>query len=148
MRMRDGHVIFSECFETPRRIRDVLEAPDGRILLWTDDSTIDVLEPATGTGRELAFANLCSGCHKTENGRSHGLGPDLWGVFGRRIASADGYDEYSPALRGHSGRWTEAELDKFLSAPQTYAPGTSMAFPGINDAETRAAVVSHLKSLQ
>jgi len=147
LRMHDAHVVFSECFETPRRIRDVLEAPDGRILLWTDDSTIDVLEPATGTGRELAFANLCSGCHKTENGRSHGLGPDLWGVVGRRIAGAEGYDEYSPALRGHSGRWTEAELDKFLTAPQTYSPGTSMGFPGVPDAETRAAVIEHLKSL-
>jgi cytochrome c2 len=147
MRLHEGHVILAERIETPRRIRDVLEAKDGRILLWTDDATLDVIEPATGTGRELAFANLCSGCHKTENGTSHGLGPDLWGVVGRPIASARGYEEYSPALRRHSGRWTEAELDEFLTSPQAYSPGTTMGFPGISDAETRAAVISHLKSL-
>jgi cytochrome c2 len=147
MRLHDGHVVFSERIQTPGRIRDVLEAPDGRILLWTDDATIDVLEPATGTSVELAFANLCSGCHKTENGRTHGLGPDLWGVVDRPIAAAPGFEEYSAALRKHSGRWTEAELDKFLTAPQTYSPGTTMAFPGISDAETRAAVISHLKTL-
>jgi cytochrome c2 len=147
MRLHDGHVIFSERIETPHRIRDVLEAPDGRIILWTDEATIDVLEPATGTGRELAFANLCSGCHNTEGGTSHGLGPDLRGVVGRPIAAAEGYGDYSTALRRHSGRWTEAELDKFLTAPQVHSPGTTMGFPGISDAETRAAIISHLKSL-
>jgi cytochrome c2 len=148
MRLHDGHVILSERIETPRRIRDVLEAPDGRILLWTDEATLDVLEPASGTSRELAFADLCSGCHKTENGTSHGLGPDLWGVLNRSIASASGYTEYSAALRRHSGRWTQGELDKFLTAPQAYAPGTTMTFPGIADADTRAAVISHLTTLR
>jgi cytochrome c2 len=147
MRMHDGHVILTEQIETPRRIRDVLEAPDGRILLWTDDATLDVLEPATGTDRELAFETLCSGCHKTEHDGSHGLGPDLWGVVGRPIAAAEGYTEYSAALRQHSGRWTEAELDEFLTAPQAYSPGTTMTFPGISDPATRTAVISHLESL-
>jgi aldose sugar dehydrogenase len=147
LRLHDGHVVFTERIETPRRIRDVLEAPDGRILLWTDDATLDVLEPAIDTGRELAFATLCSGCHKTENSSTHGLGPNLWGVVDRRIATASGYEEYSAALRRHSGRWTEAELDQFLTAPQAYSPGTTMGFAGISDAETRAAVISHLKSL-
>jgi glucose/arabinose dehydrogenase len=59
MRLHDGHVVFTERIETPRRIRDVLESADGRILMWTDDATLDVLEPATGTARELAFATLC-----------------------------------------------------------------------------------------
>ena len=147
MRLNDGHVVFSERIETARRIRDVLEASDGRILLWTDDATLDVLEPATGTGRELAFADLCSGCHKTANDGGHGLGPNLWGVVDRRIAAATGYEEYSAGLRHHSGRWSEAELDRFLTAPQTYAAGTTMVFPGIGDAETRAAVISYLKTL-
>jgi aldose sugar dehydrogenase len=147
MRLHDGHVVLSERIEMPHRIRDVFEASDGRILMWTDDATIDVLEPGTGTARELTFAELCSGCHKTDHNGLHGLGPDLWGVVDRRIASADGFDEYSPALRQHAGRWTEKELDRFLTAPQAYSPGTTMTFPGIRDPETRAAVISHLKTL-
>jgi cytochrome c2 len=147
LHLHDGHVILSERIETPHRIRDLLEAPDGRIILWTDEATLDVLEPATGTTRELAFANLCSGCHTTEGGDEHGLGPDLRGVVGRPIAAAAGYSEYSPALRRHPGRWTEAELDRFLTAPQVHSPGTTMGFPGISNAETRAAVIAHLKSL-
>ena len=130
-----------------RRIRDLIETDDGRIMLWTDEGTLDVLGPAKGTEKELAYATLCSGCHHRVDGKTHGLGPDLYGVVGRPIASASGYTDYSDALKKKSGNWTEKQLDEFLTAPQTAVPGTAMAFGGIPDPATRAAVIEHLKAV-
>ena len=146
VRLEDGHAVLTERIETPRRIRDLIEGEDGRIYIWSDDATIDVIGPAKGTEAGLAFATLCSGCHAVQNGETHGLGPDLRDVVGRRIASAKGFDDYSAALRAKAGTWTERELDAFLASPQAYAPGTRMGFAGIPDAATRAAVIEYLKA--
>ena len=47
---------LTERIETPRRIRDLIEGEDGRIYIWSDDATIDVIGPAKGTEAGLAFA--------------------------------------------------------------------------------------------
>jgi len=99
-----------------------------------------------GTSRELLFATQCGGCHKVE-GATNIIGPDLMHVYGRRVASAEGYDEYSDALRKVSGRWDSEKLNRFLANPQAMVPGTRMSFAGIADPTDRAAIVDYLKSL-
>jgi cytochrome c len=76
---------------------------------------------------------------------SHRLGPDLMGIVGRGVARAQGYDQYSPAMSALSGVWAAERLDQFLRQPQTSVPGTSMAFPGIPDAEHRKAIIEYLQ---
>jgi cytochrome c len=65
-------------------------------------------------------------------------------VLGRRIGNAQGYDEYSAAMRAQQGEWDAAKLDKFLAQPASAVPGTSMAFPGVSDAEHRKAIIEYL----
>ena len=66
----------------------------------------------------------------------------LWGVIGRNHASVEGYS-YSDVMKGMAGHpWNFEELDKFLTNPKAYAPGTKMAFPGIKKPEERAALVA------
>jgi aldose sugar dehydrogenase len=144
VRIRDNRVVLAEPIGLGERIRDVLEAPDGRLVVWTDRAAIGFLEPAgqpnSGTG---LFAAYCGGCHAIGDGASHGIGPDLHAVLGRRIGRAAGFG-YSPALRGKSGKWDGEALNAFLANPALFAPGTSMQFPGIPDAAERGKIVAFL----
>jgi cytochrome c len=61
------------------------------------------------------------------------IGPNLYGVLGRKVASHEGY-EYSDALKAKGGDWDYAHLDHMIENPNAYAPGTKMAlFPGLPD---------------
>ena len=84
----------------------------------------------------------CRACHKVEEGKN-GVGPSLWSVVGRPIASVDGYS-YSDALSGLEGSWTLADLDAFLTKPKDYAPGTKMAFAGLKKPEDRINLIVYL----
>lgn len=137
-------VVLSEPIKIDRRIRDLLELQDGRILLWTDDNALVLVEPATETGPALDFAVQCSGCHSIDDGASHRIGPDLYGLMNRGVGGASTYGAYSPALQNAGGSWTKQRLDAFLRDPQAAVPGNSMAFPGISDDKQRAELVDYI----
>jgi cytochrome c2 len=142
----DGdHAVLQEPIAFNKRVRDILQMPDGRILVWSDDAAVTTLEPASTVDGGGLFATQCSGCHTIVDGLSHRLGPDLFGIVGRAVGQAQGFDEYSPAMKAQSGTWDEARLDQFLQQPQTSVPGTSMAFPGVPDAGHRKAIIEYLK---
>lgn len=141
----DGErIVLSEPIALDKRIRDILELRDGRILVWTDDAALVLIEPASGNDGATLFATQCSGCHSIVDGMSHRLGPDLANVLGREIASASGFKEYSAALRAQQGEWTKQRLDEFLRDPQAMVPGNSMGFAGVPDAKQRALLIDYL----
>ena len=90
-------------------------------------------------------AALCKVCHSFEKGGPAIVGPDLYDVIGRKIASVEGFN-YTPALKAHEGEWTYEKLDPWLKNPQAFAPGTMMAFPGVPDAKKRANIIVFLRS--
>jgi cytochrome c len=92
-------------------------------------------------GKEI-FVRRCSGCHAPDLNKE---GPRLRGVYGRKAASAPGFD-YSEALKKAAIRWDDASLDQWLSDPDRMVPDTDMAFR-LADAEERKAVIAFLKSL-
>jgi cytochrome c2 len=146
LRIRNDRVVYEEPIDIGMRIRDITEGSDGRVVLWADDDdAIISIRPLTGSGGEISFATSCSGCHKVENGTSHRIGPDLWGVLGRKPGSAPGFADYSGAMRAQGGVWTEAKLDAFIKNPQAAVPGTAMEFAGVADAATRAQIIGFLK---
>ena len=59
---------------------------------------------------------------------------------------ANGYS-FSTALKSIPGNWTYDDLNKWLSKPSAFAPGTRMAFAGIKDDQSRADVIAFLRSL-
>ncbi len=89
----------------------------------------------------------CRTCHNVDKGGKHKIGPNLWDVVNRPVASADGY-AYSNALQGMSGEtWSYENLDAFLHKPKEWAAGTKMSFAGLRDAEQRADLIAFLRSL-
>jgi cytochrome c2 len=144
----DGtRVILSEPLPINQRVRDLHELPDGRILVWSDEGSLLLVEPASGTDGVMTFGAMCMGCHQSVDGLSHRIGPDLFGIVGRGIGDAQGFDEYSNVLRASKDTWTRENLDAYLKDPQAFAPGTTMAFGGIADDEQRAELIKYLGKL-
>jgi cytochrome c len=88
---------------------------------------------------------LCAACHTFTQGGRNGVGPNLWNTVGAQRASHEGFN-YSTALKGKPGEWTFEELDKWLAAPMTYAPGTRMPI-GTPDPAVRANIIAWLRTL-
>ena len=86
----------------------------------------------------------CTACHAVEAGAPHGIGPALWAVIGRAVASAEGFDRYTPAMKSFGGTWSPERLDRYLRQPMTEIEGTAMVFPGLASAADRADVIAWL----
>ena len=88
----------------------------------------------------------CSACHALNDGQN-GVGPYLVGVVGRDIGSASGFG-YSDTLASLEGDWTPENLSGFLENPRGWAPGTAMAYGGMDDVEDRANLIAYLATQQ
>ena len=91
------------------------------------------------------FASQCSLCHSVKPGEN-GAAPTLYGVVGRKAASAPGFN-YSKALKGLNVTWTHGQLEKFLAGPAKMAPGTAMPISVAKESD-RDDVVAYLATLK
>ena len=136
--------VFAEPIEIGDRVRDIVEGPDGQILLWTDTYNLVSLHPANGASGAVLFGTRCGTCHKIYNGVTNAYGPDLYEIIGRKAGSNSSFEGYSPAMTAFGKRWTKEELNHFIENPQAAVPGTLMNIPGVTDPEERAAIVDYL----
>lgn len=132
---------------------------------------IAALEPEAGAGGEasgpaapepvgplLASADVgagetlfkrCAACHTPEKGGANKIGPNLWGIVDRPVASHEGYS-YSAAMKAHAGErpnWDYEHLSEFLTNPKALVKGTAMNFPGIKAVGDRANIIAYLRTL-
>src|SRR5262249_21818475 len=54
---------------------------------------------------------------------------------------------YSAAMKSKGGNWSFEELNKFLTNPRGYIPGTAMTFAGLTREDQRADVIDYLHTL-
>jgi cytochrome c len=85
----------------------------------------------------------CQVCHTFKKGDPNGVGPNQYGLVGRKVASVEGFS-YSDALKKKDGTWTFQALSEFLTNPQKAVPGTRMAFAGLKKPEDRAALILYI----
>ena len=94
---------------------------------------------------EKIFAK-CKACHTIDQGGANGIGPNLFGIAGEKVAGDRGGFAFSDALKAKGGTWDDATLDAWLSGPAKFAAGTKMTFAGLPSAQDRADVIAYLKT--
>ena len=105
-----------------------------------------VAMPAHGAAVEGGdlFVKNCQTCHTIEKGGAARMGPNLWGVFGRKAGTVEGFN-YSPAMKESGIVWDEETIAEYVADPKAYVPGNRMAFPGLKKEEDIANLLAYLE---
>lgn len=98
---------------------------------------------------EQFVAKKCVVCHTVDKGGANKVGPHLYGVMGRNVASLGDFN-YSKSMKDHAAEaptWDFDAMNHFLWNPKKTVPGTLMAFAGIPKDQDRANVIAYLNTI-
>ena len=98
----------------------------------------------SGGGREGGAK--CAVCHSFEEGGAAKLGPTLWGVVGRDIASVDGL-QLLDALTEKEGSLGLRPARRLPRQPEGVGARHQDGFAGIRKPDERADIIAYLRSL-
>ncbi len=90
----------------------------------------------------------CRACHTINDGGRNGVGPNLWGIYGRAAGAREGF-RYSANLQELASgglTWDEANLRRYLTNPKDLVPSGSMAFVGIRNPEQLTNLIAFLRT--
>ena len=94
----------------------------------------------------------CAGCHKIEEGKKGGMGPNLWGIYGKQSGQVEGY-RYSKWLKESGIIWDRESLHAWLSNRKTREEyfgkdvfKTKMMWTGIKKEEDMQSILDYLES--
>lgn len=97
------------------------------------------------------LSSKCKACHDITDKAKSKVGPPLWGVYGRKAGSIEGFTKYSDDIKAKGAEgmvWDDANLDAFLTKPKDFIDKTKMMFNGLSDEADRKAVIEALKGLK
>ncbi len=121
---------------------DPAEEAGGTAEAAAEDPPIAALLQTASVDAGADVFKKCSACHSGEKGGPNKVGPHLWDVVMRPIASVSDFS-YSSAMqefsKGGSVNWDYDHLYHFLKDPKGYMPGTKMGFAGLKSPDDRAA---------
>ena len=90
--------------------------------------------------------NQCRACHTIDKGGRNGVGPNLWGIVGRKAGSIEGF-RYSANMRSiaESGHvWTVENLTAYITNPKAVVPQGSMSFAGLRNEQQLKDLLAYL----
>ncbi len=102
-------------------------------------------EPNLGKGAKVF--KKCAACHTLGEGEDNKIGPNLYGMFDRGVASVEGFN-YSDGMTTRAaeiGTWDDANLAEYLTKPRDYVPGTNMSFVGLRKEKDRVNLIAYLR---
>lgn len=106
-------------------------------------ASVDIAKGETLFGR-------CTACHTVESGGANKVGPNLWDIVNRPVASHEGF-AYSGAMKefseGGTVVWDYDHLDHFIASPKGLVRGTAMGFAGLKNPQDRADIIAYLHTM-
>ncbi|MDZ4735284.1 MAG: cytochrome c family protein [Rhodospirillaceae bacterium] len=131
--------------ETEAATEPVVEEPAAEATADPADAVVAMIEAADPADGQ-AVARKCQTCHSFDEGGANKVGPNLWDIVNRPVASHEGF-RYSDAMTAFGGEWTFHRLAGYFADPKGFVPGNKMAFPGIRKEEDLAALLAFLRTL-
>ncbi len=131
-------------YELPGAQEAKAAAPAGAAV--AAEEPLPVLLAKADPAKGQAGAKACQACHAFEKGAVAKVGPPLWGVVGRPVASIAGF-AYSDGFKAMGGNWDYAGINKLITNPKADVAGTKMSYPGEPDPHKRADILAYLQTL-
>jgi cytochrome c len=100
-------------------------------------------DPAVIEAGAKSFAANCGECHSINKDGRTVMGPNLWGVMGRKLGAVKDFG-YSDALFNSNLVWSPETMDKWIESPSTFVPDNMMPYIGMKDPKERAAVIAYI----
>lgn len=91
--------------------------------------------------------NRCAMCHSNTSGAPNRIGPNLFGVVGRKAGTVEGFS-YSAAVKSSGITWTPENLGKWVMGPGKFIPGNRMTFAGLSSQTQADDLVAYLETLK
>ncbi len=101
--------------------------------------------PGNAAHGEQLFKQRCSICHQPDPGGKNGVGPALYGAFGRRAAQAPGFP-YSDNLKASGIVWNAQLLNQWIQKPDSLVPNAKMKLAPVSQAQDRADIIAYLRT--
>jgi cytochrome c len=101
--------------------------------------------PGNAGHGEILFKQRCSVCHQPDPGGKNGVGPALYGAYGRRAGQARGFP-YSDNLKASGIIWNPQLLNQWIQKPDSLVPNAKMKLAPVSQAQDRADIIAFLRT--
>lgn len=128
---------------------EAVEPEEGGAKEEVAEVPIGVLLASADADAGATVFKKCAACHTGEMGGPNKVGPNLWNIVDRPVASHEGFS-YSSAMKAFAEGgtvWDYDHLNHFLASPKGLVKGTAMGFAGVKKPDERANLIAYLRAL-